>query len=295
MAKGKVKIALIQHACSLDRKVNLEKALSMISQAAEEGAQIICTQELFVGQYFPQIIDVRKYDWAEPIPGPPFESLQEKAKELNVVIIGSIYEYAMDGVYYNTAIVFDADGSYLGKYRKHHIPEGPQYIEKYYFAPGDGGYPVFKTKYANISVLICWDEWFPEPARICALKGADIIFYPSAIGSEPDNPDLDTSQPWVDAIRAHGIHNNMFIAAINRVGREDEDSDNPAKGFMNFYGRSFISNTWGELLAEGSRKDDEIITAEIDLAEIKRSRDILQFHRDRRPDSYGELSKLSIT
>ena len=295
MAKGKVKIALIQHACSLDRKVNLEKALSMISQAAEEGARIICTQELFIGQYFPQIIDVRKYDWAEPIPGPTFESLQEKAKELNVVIIGSIYEYAMDGVYYNTAIVFDADGSYLGKYRKHHIPEGPQYIEKYYFAPGDGGYPVFKTKYANISVLICWDEWFPEPARICALKGADIIFYPSAIGSEPDNPDLDTSQPWVDAIRAHGIHNNMFIAAINRVGREDEDSDNPAKGFMNFYGRSFISNTWGELLAEGSRKYDEIITAEIDLAEIKRSRDILQFHRDRRPDSYGELSKLSIT
>jgi N-carbamoylputrescine amidase len=296
MAKGKVKIGLIQHSCGTDRQENLNKAIKMIREGAAKGAKIISTQELFTGQYFCQIIDVKKYDWAEPIPGPTFNALQGLAKELGVVIIGSIFEYAMDGVYYNTAIVFDADGTYLGKYRKHHIPEGPQYLEKFYFTPGDTGYQVFKTKYGNVSVLICWDEWFPEPARICALKGADIIFYPSAIGSEPDNPDLDTSQPWVDGVRAHGIHNNMFIAAINRVGREDADTTAPIEyDHMNFYGRSFISNTWGEVLVEGSRDQDEVIVCEIDFDEIKRSRDILQFHRDRRVDSYGELSQKVIT
>lgn len=282
----KVTIALIQHACGTDRAANLKTGCDLIVEAARKGANIISTQELFTGQYFPQTIDVTKYDWAEPVPGPTTNQLQQLAKELKVVIVGSVYEHAMDGVYFNTAMVFDADGTYLGKYRKHHIPEGPQYIEKYYFTPGNTGYPVFKTKYGNISVLICWDEWFPEPARICALKGAQVIFYPSAIGSEPDNPDLDTSQPWIDAVRAHGIHNNMFIAAINRVGREDSK-----EGFMSFYGRSFISNPWGQVLVEGSRDKNEIIMAEIDLNEIKRSRDILQFHRDRRADSYGELLK----
>ena len=290
MVKGKVRIGLIQHACSEDREKNLELTVKMIREAAAQGAQIVCTQELFNGLYFPQTVDVAKYDWAEPIPGgAAFNILQQTAEECKIVLIGSLFEYAMDGVYFNTAFVFDADGSYLGKYRKHHIPDGPQYLEKYYFTPGDLGYPVFKTKYGNISVLICWDEWFPEPARICALKGADIIFYPSAIGSEPDNPELDTSQSWVDAIKAHGIHNNMFIAAINRVGRENEDSTRPDKGHMEFYGRSFISDPWGKLLIEGSRDSDEVIVCDVDFAEIKKVRDILQFHRDRRPDTYGEI------
>ncbi|WP_209123631.1 carbon-nitrogen hydrolase [Alkalihalobacillus sp. BA299] len=289
MSKGKVNVALIQHKCVEDRSENMKVAVDMIRKAAEQGAQIICTQELFTGTYFPQTINVNKYEWAEPIPGPTTNTMQSLAKELGVVIIVSLYEYAMDGVYFNTVVVYDTDGANLGKYRKHHIPEGPQYIEKYYFTEGDGGYPVFKTKYGTIGVLICWDEWFPEPSRILALKGADIVFYPSAIGSEPDYADLDTSQTWMDAIKAHGIHNNMFIAAVNRVGREDSD-----EGYMEFYGRSFISNPWGTIIKEAETKENEIIITEIDLSEIKRARNILQFHRDRRPDSYQDLLKRII-
>jgi N-carbamoylputrescine amidase len=179
----------------------------------------------------------------------------------------------------------------LGVYRKHHIPEGPQYIEKYYFTPGDSPYTVWKTKYGTFGVLICWDEWFPEPTRILAIKGADFVFYPSAIGSEPDNPGLDTSQTWVDAIRGHGIHNNFYVCACNRVGREDAAD---GSGFMEFYGRSFASDPWGNMIAECKRKEEDLLIAELDLDEIKRARDILQFHRDRRVDSYGELMYLSI-
>ncbi|RJS60798.1 N-carbamoylputrescine amidase [Bacillus sp. PK3_68] len=288
MGRGKMNIALIQHKCVEDREKNVETAEGLIREAANRGAQIICTEELFGGQYFPQTIDVNKYEWAEPIPGPTCDRMQRLSQELGVVIIVSLYEYVRDGLYFNTVVVYE-DGEYLGKYRKHHIPEGPQYIEKYYFTEGDTGYPVFKTKYGTIGVLICWDEWFPEPSRILALKGADVVFYPSAIGSEPDNPDLDTSQTWVDAIRAHGIHNNMFIAAVNRVGREDSN-----EGHMTFYGRSFISNPWGTIIKEAETKEDEIIMAEIDLAEITHARNVLQFHRDRRPDSYGELLKRVI-
>ncbi|WP_223662289.1 carbon-nitrogen hydrolase [Pseudobacillus badius] len=288
MGKGKMNIALIQHQCGESHEQNIQTAEKMITEAAQQGAKIICTQELFAGQYFPQTIDVNKYEWAEPIPGPICNRMQSLSEKLGVVIIVSLYEYVHDGLYFNTVAVYE-EGEYLGKYRKHHIPEGPQYIEKYYFTEGDTGYPVFKTKYGTIGVLICWDEWFPEPSRILALKGADVVFYPSAIGSEPDNPELDTSQTWMDAIRAHGIHNNMFIAAVNRVGREDSN-----EGHMTFYGRSFISNPWGTVMKEAETKENEIIMAEIDLSEVTRARNVLQFHRDRRPDSYGELLKRVI-
>lgn len=291
MSKGKVNIALVQHACAPDFDANLVLAQQMVRQAAAKGAQIICLQELFRGQYFCQTIDVNKYNWAEPVPGPTTNVMRTLAQELGVVLIVPVFEYAMDGVYFNSAVVFDADGSYLGTYRKTHIPEGPQYVEKYYFTPGDLGYPVFKTKFGTIGVLICWDQWFPEPARILAIKGAEIIFYPSAIGSEPDNPDLDTSQTWIDAVKAHGIHNSLFIASVNRVGREDATD---RSGFMTFYGRSFISNCWGEILAEGSRIDNDVIMAGVDLTEIKKVRDILQFHRDRRIDLYGDILNLCI-
>lgn len=284
MINSSIKIGLIQHKCSENTNENIEKVTQMIRNAAHQGAKIICTQELFANVYFPQTIDVKKYEWAEPIPGPVTNKMQALAKELSVVIITSVYEYVMDGVYFNTVVVFDADGKNLGKYRKHHIPEGPQYLEKYYFTEGDTGYPVFETKYGTIGVLICWDEWFPEPSRILSLKGAKIIFYPSAIGSEPDQPNLDTSQTWMDAIRAHGIHNNIFIAAVNRVGREYSDH-----GHMDFYGRSFISNPWGTVIKEAETRDDEMIIADIDFEEIKTARNLLQFHRDRRPDSYLEL------
>jgi len=292
MNKGKVVIGMTQFACDPDRQKNLMKAEEQIRALAAKGAKIVCTQELFNGQYFAQIIDYTKYDWAEPVDGPTNQHMQKLAKELDMVIVSCYYEYAMDGVYFNSAAVFDADGSFLGNYRKHHIPEGPQYIEKYYFTPGDSPYLVFRSKYGTFGVLICWDEWFPEPTRILALKGADFVFYPSAIGSEPDNPDLDTSQTWVDAIRGHGIHNNFYVCACNRVGREDATD---GSGHMEFYGRGFVSDPWGNVIAEGKRNEEDLIVAELDLDEIKRARDILQFHRDRRVDSYQEILKLHIS
>ena len=291
MNKGKVKIGMTQFACVSDREANLDKAEEQIRSMAQEGAKIICTQELFSGMYFAQIIDYTKYDWAEPVDGPTNQRMQALARELDVVIVSCYYEYAMDGVYYNSAAVFDADGTLLGNYRKHHIPEGPQYIEKYYFTPGDSPYLVFRSKYGTFGVLICWDEWFPEATRIVALKGADFVFYPSAIGSEPDNPELDTSQTWVDGIRGHGIHNNFFVCACNRVGREDAAD---GSGHMEFYGRSFVSDPWGNIIAEAKRNEEDTLVAELDRDEIKRARDILQFHRDRRVDSYQEILKMSI-
>ena len=291
MNKGKVKIGMTQFACVSDRQANIAKAEEQIRKMAAKGAKIICTQELFSGLYFAQIIDYTKYDWAEPVDGPTNQRMQALAKELDVVIVSCYYEYAMDGVYYNSAAVFDADGTFLGNYRKHHIPEGPQYIEKYYFTPGDSPYIVFKSKYGTFGVLICWDEWFPEPTRILALKGADFVFYPSAIGSEPDNPELDTSQTWMDSIRGHGIHNNFYVCACNRVGREDAAD---GSGHMEFYGRSFVSDPWGTVIAEAKKDEEDMLVAELDLDEIKRARDILQFHRDRRVDTYQEILKLSI-
>ena len=289
MNKGKVKIGMTQFSCVEERDANLKKAEEQIREMAAMGAKIICTQELFFGKYFAQIIDYTKYDWAEAVDGPTNMKMRELAEELDVVIVSCYFEYAMDGLYFNSAAVFDADGTLLGNYRKHHIPEGPQYIEKYYFAPGDTPYLAFRSKYGTFGVLICWDEWFPEPSRILALKGVDFIFYPSAIGSEPDHPEIDTSQTWMDAIRAHGIHNNFYVCACNRVGREEADD---GSGFMEFYGRGFVSDPWGKLIAEGKRNEEDLIVAELDLDEIKKARDILQFHRDRRVDSYGELLKM---
>jgi len=291
MNKGKVTIGMTQFACMKDWDANLAKAEQQIRTMAGAGAKIICTQELFSARYFAQIIDYRKYDLAEPVDGPTNKRMQALARELDVVIVSCYFEYAMDGIYYNSAAVFDADGRLLGNYRKHHIPEGPQYIEKYYFTPGDSPYLVFDSRYGKFGVLICWDEWFPEAARILALKGADFIFFPSAIGSEPDNPDLDTSQTWLDAIKGHGIHNNFYVCACNRVGREDAED---GSGYMEFYGRSFVSDPWGRVVAEAKQGEEAVLTAELDLDEIKRARDILQFHRDRRPDSYGEILKQSI-
>jgi N-carbamoylputrescine amidase len=286
--KKEVKIALIQHSCNDAKEDNLSRAKSLIREAANEGAKIICTQELFNGTYFPQTIDETKYNWAEPVDGPTWTEVQALSKELGVVIICSLYEHALDGVYFNTVVVYE-EGKALGKYRKHHIPEAPQYIEKYYFTPGNTGYPVFKTKYGTIGVLICWDEWFPEPSRIVAMKGADIIFYPSAIGSLPEEPDFDCSPMWIDAIKAHGIHNNIFTAAVNRVGVEHSN-----EGFMSFYGSSFVGNPFGEIISKAKTKEDEIIYADIDFSQVKRARDFMQFFRDRRPDSYGELLNITI-
>jgi N-carbamoylputrescine amidase len=202
-----------------------------------------------------------------------------------LTIIVPVYECARPGINFNTAVIIDADGSIAGKFRKVHIPEGPQYLEKYYFAPGDLGYPVFQTAYATIGVGICWDEWFPEVARILGMKGAEIIFYPSAIGSEPDRPEYSSQAAWETVIKSHGIVNGLFIAALNRVGREDD---------MRFYGGSFISNPFGDVLARGDNQSDQVVAAELDLKQIREFRDLFHFYRDRRPETYSELLKIVV-
>ena len=277
----KVKVAITQLKCYADVAVNVEKHEQTVRKAAANGANIICLQELFDAQYFPQFVNVDSYKYAQPIPSPTTNKMQGLAKELGVVLIVPIYEEAMPGVYFNTVVVFDADGTYLGKYRKTHIPDGPQYHEKFYFTPGDLGYPVFDTKFGRIAVGICWDEWFPEVARIFALQGANIIFYPSAIGSEPDRPEYSSADAWQCVIRAHGIANNVFIAAPNRVGTEQE---------MTFYGESFISDPFGTFLVKGDDKD-AILYADCDFSKVKEARELLQFFRDRRVDTYAPLLK----
>lgn len=279
-----MKIAILQLACGEDVAANVEKAIGHIRQAAQQGAQIVCLQELFDAQYFPQFVDVRSYAFAQPIPSPTTERMGALAAQLGIVLIVPIYEEAMPGLYFNTAIVFDADGAYLGKYRKTHIPDGPQYLEKFYFAPGDLGYPVFDTRFGRIAVGICWDEWFPEVARIFALQGASVIFYPSAIGSEPDRPEYSSAEAWRTVIRAHGIANGLFVAAPNRVGSERD---------MTFYGESFISDPFGEILARGG-SGDEILVADCDFGKVREARELLHFFRDRRVDTYQPLLRKVI-
>lgn len=275
----KAKVAVIQMTCSTDIMMNVEKGVGLVRKAAQQGNNIICLQELYSGRYFPQTVNVRNYQFAVPEDHQSVTVMSEIAKETKSVVIVPFYEYAMDGVYFNSVVVYDADGSKAGKFRKIHIPDGPQYHEKFYFTPGDMGYPVFDTKYGVIGVGICWDEWFPEVARILALKGAQILFYPSAIGSEPDHPEYSSSNAWETVIKSHGIANSCFVAAVNRVGKEDA---------MSFYGNSFISNPNGDVLARGNA-EEMIVSAEIDTSEIRKFRDLLQFHRDRRPETYGEL------
>ncbi|MET3290958.1 UNVERIFIED_CONTAM: N-carbamoylputrescine amidase [Brevibacillus sp. OAP136] len=279
MKTNKVTIGLIQGKCGKDIAQNVEYHVQKVEEAAKKGAQIICLQELFNAQYFCQTVNVDHYDLAEPIDSPTLQKMSELAKKFQVVLIVPIYEKAGRGVYFNSAVVYDADGSYLGTTRKNHIPDGPQYHEKYYFVPGNTGYPVYETRYGTIGIGICWDEWFPEVARILALQGADILFYPSAIGSEPDHPELSTRKAWEKAISAHGISNGVFIAAVNRVGQEDD---------MNFYGGSFVSNPLGDIV-QSLDGEEGILIQEVDLGEIDFTRNLLQFLRDRRVETYGPL------
>ncbi|MGL2994737.1 carbon-nitrogen hydrolase [Flavobacterium sp. TSSA_36] len=283
-----VSIALIQSACVENVEQNIKNALNKTREAAQNGAKIVCLQELFNTLYIGQDVDVAYYDYAEILPGATSDRFGALSKELGIVTIVPMYEYVQPGIYFNSVVVYDADGTYLGKYRKNHIPDGPQYLEKYYFTPGNTGYPIFKTKFGKIAVGICWDEWFPEVARIFALQGAQIIFYPSAIGSEPDRPELSTASAWEKVISAHGICNSVYIAAVNRVGTEQGKSSD-----MTFYGASFVSNPLGEIMTKGGDAE-EIIYANIDLDFCKEAADLLQFHRDRRVDTYKPILKMVI-
>src|SRR5215212_9848052 len=233
-----LKVGLVQMSCSPDKGENLKKAISKIKEAAKQGAQIVCLQELFTSLYFCDVESYDNFNLAEPIPGPSSEALGKLAGELGVVIIASLFEKRAQGIYHNTTAVLDADGSYLGKYRKMHIPDDPAFYEKFYFTPGDLGYKIFKTKYANIGVLICWDQWYPEAARITALMGADILFYPTAIGwatSQDEATNTEQYNAWQTIQRSHAVANAMHVVSVNRVGLEQN-------GAMKFWGGSFVSN-----------------------------------------------------
>ncbi|MDO1445608.1 carbon-nitrogen hydrolase [Rhodocytophaga aerolata] len=283
-----VKVGLIQMSCTKEPKENLEKAIVKIREAAAKGAQIVCLQELFTSLYFCDVEDYENFKLAEPIPGPSTDALSKIAAELNVVIIASLFEKRAQGIYHNTTAVLDAGGKYLGKYRKMHIPDDPGYYEKFYFTPGDLGYKVFHTKYARIGVLICWDQWYPEASRITALMDAEILFYPTAIGwASSQEVDTNTEQynAWQTIQRSHAVANGLHVVSVNRVGDE---------GPMKFWGGSFVANPFGRVLYQGSHDKEEIHVQELDLNKTDSYRTHWPFMRDRRVDSYQQITKRFI-
>ncbi len=289
----KVSVALIQHSCSDDVKENTDKAFSMIEEAGKRGANIICTQELFKTRYFCQIENWDFFKYAEEIneDNKTIKDLSKIAKDYTAVIIASLFEKRAKGLYHNTVVVIDADGSFLGMYRKMHIPDDPHFYEKFYFTPGDLGYRVFKTGYAKIGTLICWDQWFPEAARITAMNGADIIFYPTAIGWLPEEKEeYGESQynAWETVQKGHAVSNGCFVAATNRVGFEPSPDGNSG---IEFWGQSFISDPYGQIIKKASTDKEEILISDIDISSIEDTRVVWPFFRDRRIDSYQPILK----
>ena len=287
---SKVNVGLVQMGCSSDAKENLSKAILGIRDAAAKGANIVCLQELFTSLYFCDVEDYENFKLAEAIPGATTDELSVVAKETGVVIIASLFEKRAQGLYHNTTAVIDADGTYLGKYRKMHIPDDPAYFEKFYFTPGDLGYKIFETKFAKIGVLICWDQWYPEAARLTSLMGAEILFYPTAIGwatSQDEATNTEQYNAWQTIQRSHAIANGVHVVSVNRVGLEQD-------GAMKFWGGSFVSNPFGTLLAKGSHDHEEVMVTEIDLDKTDSYRTHWPFLRDRRIDSYGEIVKRFI-
>jgi len=281
-------VALIQMRCGAQPEKNLARALAHIAVAAKRGAQIVCLPELFRSLYFCQREDHDNFKLAEPIPGPTAKALSGAARQHRLVLIGSIFERRSAGVYHNTAVVFDADGSLVGKYRKMHIPDDPLYYEKFYFTPGDLGFQTFKTKHADVGTLICWDQWYPEAARLTALKGAQILFYPTAIGwhkKEKAKFGAKQHDAWITIQRAHAIANGCFVAVPNRVGRE---------GTVEFWGGSFVCEPFGEIIAQASRNKEEVLMAQCDLKKVEKTRQHWPFFRDRRIDVYADITQRLI-
>jgi N-carbamoylputrescine amidase len=277
--EARVTVGLVQMEAQKNPEANVAHAVARIEAAARKGAKIVCLQELFRSPYFPQSEDARKFSLAEPIPGPTTRVLGRLAREREIVIVGSIFEKRSPGVYHNTAVVIDADGKLAGKYRKMHIPDDPCYYEKFYFTPGDLGFPSFETRYARVAALVCWDQWFPEAARLAALSGAEILFYPTAIGwldREPRGAALAQRTAWEIVQRAHAVANGVFVAAVNRVGRE---------GKLKFWGNSFIADPFGGVVVRGGDRE-EVLLARCDLSKIEETRQNWPFLRDRRIDAY---------
>jgi N-carbamoylputrescine amidase len=285
----KFNVGLVQMSCLLDPRENFAKAEFRIREAASSGAQIICLQELFRSQYFCREENADLFELAEPIPGPSSEALSKLARDLKVVIIGSLFERRAAGIYHNTAVILDADGSLLGKYRKMHIPDDPLYYEKFYFTPGDLGFKAFDTSAGRLGTLVCWDQWYPEGARLTALLGASILFYPTAIGWHPAEAQHDA---WRTIQRAHAIANGVYVGVVNRVGFETGNirgNSVPGKG-LEFWGGSFFSDPFGRVLAEASQDKEEILLGEVDLHQLEDIRRNWPFLRDRRLDSYAPIT-----
>jgi N-carbamoylputrescine amidase len=285
-----VKLGLLQQRCSADPAANLKKTLAFAERAARQGARVICTQELFRSPYFCQSEDHRHFQLAESIPGPSTAAFQKIAKKHGVVVIASLFEKRRAGVYHNTAVVIDADGSLLGLYRKMHVPDDPNFHEKFYFTPGDLGFRAWPTRYGKIGVLICWDQWYPEAARLTALRGADILFYPTAIGWHPrEKKEFGETQhdAWELMQRSHAVANGCYVAVANRVGLE-----RPAGGDgIEFWGQSFVAGTSGQILARAGVAQEGIVLVPVDLAQVDVTRTHWPFLRDRRIDAYGDITK----
>ncbi|MBV8730877.1 MAG: carbon-nitrogen hydrolase [Acidobacteriia bacterium] len=292
MQRSSFRVGLIQMSCSPDPAENLAKAEWRIREAAGKGAQIICVQELFRSQYFCREEKAELFDLAEPIPGPTSEAFSRLAGELSVVLIGSVFERRTAGVYHNTAIVIDADGGLRGLYRKMHIPDDPLYFEKYYFTPGDLGFRCFSTRYASVAPLVCWDQWYPEAARLAALSGAQVLFYPTAIGWHPsEKAQYGAAQhdAWRTIQRAHAIANGLFVAAVNRVGYEG-----PPEHGLEFWGGSFVADPFGQILAEAGQEGEETLVVTCETGRIEEVRRNWPFLRDRRIDAYAAITSRVI-
>jgi N-carbamoylputrescine amidase len=292
----KANVALIQMSCSNDPQENLDKCLARIEEAAKRGAHIVSTQELFRSRYFCQIEEHEYFKLAEPIPGESTEALAKLAKAHKLVIVASLFEKRAEGLYHNTAVVIDADGNLLGKYRKMHIPDDPLYYEKFYFTPGDLGFRSFDTDYGKVGTLVCWDQWYPEGARLTALTGAQILFYPTAIGWHPsEKAEYGERQhsSWEIIQRSHAVANGLYVAVANRTGYEPTPEGHPGEGIQ-FWGQSFIADPSGQLLVRGEVNQEEILMAEVDFAKTDIQRTHWPFLRDRRIDAYGDITKRFI-
>jgi len=288
-APSRFKLGLVQMRCGTDPAVNLEHAIARVHEAAARGAGLVCLPELFRTQYFCQREDASLFDLAEPIPGPTTTALAEAARRSHVVVVGSVFERRAPGIYHNTAVVLDADGSERGRYRKMHIPDDPLYYEKFYFTPGDLGFRAFDTAVGRVGALVCWDQWYPEGARLTALAGADLLLYPTAIGWHPaEKAEFGEAQraAWQTIQRAHAIANGVYVAAVNRVGHEG-----PAGGGLEFWGSSFVCDPFGIVMAAGSRTDEALLVVECDRARQEEVRRNWPFLRDRRIDAYGPITK----
>jgi N-carbamoylputrescine amidase len=287
---AKVTLGLLQHACAATPAANLRRTLALAEKAARQGANIICTQELFRSQYFCQAEKHEYFSLAEAIPGPSTRAFQALARKHGVVVIASLFERRASGLYHNTAVIIDADGRLVGRYRKMHIPDDPLYYEKFYFTPGDTGFRAWDTRFGRIGVLICWDQWYPEAARLTALQGAEILFYPTAIGWHPSEKAEHGARQhgaWETIQRAHAVANGCYVAAVNRIGTERPEGGDG----IEFWGQSFVAGTSGEIIAKAGIDREEVMLVPVDLGQVDTTRTHWPFLRDRRIDAYGDLTR----